>query len=52
MIELRVRPEAELDAYEAALWYEGEKPGLGAAFLQGIRRTFRFTREACSAHRR
>jgi plasmid stabilization system protein ParE len=40
MTELLVRPEAELDTYEAALWYEGEKTGLGAAFLQAVRRVF------------
>ncbi len=41
MNELRVRPEAELDAFEAALWYESERPGLGAEFLQTVRQTFR-----------
>ncbi len=40
MTELRVRPEAELDAFEAALWYEGEREGLGAVFLQGLRKVF------------
>jgi plasmid stabilization system protein ParE len=40
MTELRVRPEAELDAFEAALWYESERKGLGAAFLQTMRRLF------------
>lgn len=40
MTELRVRPEAELDAFEAALWYEGERDGLGAVFLQALRKVF------------
>jgi hypothetical protein len=40
MIELRVRPEAELDAFEAALWYEGERIGLGGAFLETMRGVF------------
>jgi hypothetical protein len=40
MTELVVRPEAELDTFEAALWYEGEKAGLGAAFLQAVRGVF------------
>jgi hypothetical protein len=37
MTELRVRPEAEVDTFEAALWYEGERNGLGAVFLQALR---------------
>jgi hypothetical protein len=40
MIELRVRPEAELDVFEAAAWYERERTGLGVAFVQTIRRVF------------
>jgi plasmid stabilization system protein ParE len=40
MTDLRVRPEAELDAYQAALWYDNERPGLGAAFLHAVRRAF------------
>ena len=40
MTELRVRPEAELDAFEAALWYENERDGLGARFLHGLRKVF------------
>ena len=28
-LRLIVRPEAEADALEAALWYEGREPGLG-----------------------
>ena len=38
MTELRVRPEAELDVFEASLWYEQERDGLGAVFLQTLRR--------------
>jgi toxin ParE1/3/4 len=37
MTTVRVRPEAELDMFEAALWYEAERPGLGPAFLQAAR---------------
>jgi len=40
MTELRVRPEAELDAFEAATWYESEREGLGASFLRGLRIVF------------
>jgi toxin ParE1/3/4 len=40
MKTLRIRPEAELDMFEAALWYEGERPELGATFLQAVRYVF------------
>jgi hypothetical protein len=40
MKNLRVRPEAELDMFEGALWYDAERPGLGAAFLQAVRYVF------------
>ena len=40
MHRLEVRPEAELDALEAALWYDGEREGLGAEFLAELRATF------------
>jgi hypothetical protein len=40
MSGLRVRPEAELDAFEVALWYEREREGLGTVFLQALRRVF------------
>jgi toxin ParE1/3/4 len=40
MTELRVRPEAELDVFAAASWYEGERVGLGAAFLGRVRSVF------------
>jgi toxin ParE1/3/4 len=33
MTDLRVRPEAEIDAFEAASCYEREREGLGSAFL-------------------
>jgi plasmid stabilization system protein ParE len=35
-----VRPEAELDAFEAASWYAGEREGLGTEFLGELRATF------------
>lgn len=40
MARLDVRPEAELDAEEAAAWYEGERGGLGVTFLTELRATF------------
>lgn len=40
MKPLRVRPEAEIDALEAALWYEGERIGLGGEFLVAVREVF------------
>ncbi len=40
MPRVTVRPEAELDALEAATWYEGERVGLGAQFLGELRATF------------
>ncbi len=43
---LRVRPEAEQDMFEAALWYEGERAGLGARFLDSVRRVFLRIQEA------
>lgn len=40
MSELHVRPEAEVDAFEAASWYEREREGLGSAFLARLDRVF------------
>jgi hypothetical protein len=40
MTPLRVRPEAEIDAFEATLWYEGERPGLGGELLDAVREVF------------
>jgi len=40
MTKLGVRPEAEIDAFEAALWYESERSGLGIEFLDAVRETF------------
>ena len=40
MKALRVRPEAEIDAFEAALWYESERIGLGGEFLGAVREVF------------
>ena len=40
MPRLHVRLEAELDALEAASWYEGERAGLGMEFLAELRATF------------
>ena len=41
MTKLGVRPEAEIDAFEAALWYESERSGLGIEFLDAVREAFR-----------
>lgn len=35
-LELRLRPEAELDLSDAALWYEGQRSGLGHEFLDEV----------------
>jgi plasmid stabilization system protein ParE len=40
MARLLVRPEAEFDLLEAALWYEGERHGLGGQFIEAVRATF------------
>lgn len=40
MPRLTVRPEAELDALEAASWYESERADLGTEFLDELRTTF------------
>jgi plasmid stabilization system protein ParE len=32
-VEVRLRPEAEQDLYEAARWYEEQRRGLGQEFL-------------------
>jgi len=37
MRALHVRPEAELDMFEAALWYDREQSGLGTEFLKAVR---------------
>lgn len=40
MPRLLVRPEAEFDLLESAVWYEGERDGLGEQFLDAVRATF------------
>lgn len=35
-LEVRLRPEAELDLADAALWYEEQRPGLGHQFLDEV----------------
>ena len=40
VIPLRLRPEAELDLLEAAVWYDNEQLGLGDEFLLSVRRTW------------
>lgn len=39
MTPLRVRPEAELDIFEASIWYENERDGLGEVFIGAVRRS-------------
>lgn len=36
-VEVRLRPEAEQDVAEAALWYEANEPGLGAQFVDLVK---------------
>lgn len=33
---VRVRREADLDIIRAAIWYETQRPGLGAEFLEAL----------------
>lgn len=35
-LEVRIRPEAEQDLTEAAIWYEEQSPGLGTQFLDEV----------------
>jgi hypothetical protein len=37
MTGLLVRPEAEMDIFEAASWYEREQEGLGVRFVSRVR---------------
>jgi hypothetical protein len=37
---LRVRPEARVDIFDAAQWYEDREPGLGMAFIAEIDAAF------------
>ena len=41
MAALVVRPEADLDILNAALWYEGERFDLGEQFLAAIERSLK-----------
>jgi len=34
---LRVTPEAEVDIFQAALWYESERSALGSEFMLAVR---------------
>ena len=38
---LIVRPEAEADITDGALWYDEQRPGLGIAFTAAVRRAIR-----------
>lgn len=38
-VEVRLRPEAEQDLLETALWYEANEPGLGGQFLDQVQVT-------------
>jgi plasmid stabilization system protein ParE len=45
-LELRLRPEAELDLSDAALWYEEQRPGLGHQLLDEVLTIFSKLTEA------
>jgi plasmid stabilization system protein ParE len=45
-LELRLRPEAELDLSDAALWYEEQRPGLGHQLLDEVLAIFSKLAEA------
>src|SRR5437879_5555556 len=38
-LDVRLRPEAEDDLAEAAVWYEEQQPGLGQRFLDAVTAT-------------
>lgn len=40
-LTIYVRPEAETDIEEAAIWYEKQRPGLGDEFLDELRSVFK-----------
>lgn len=48
-VEVRLRPEAEQDVAEAALWYEAHEPGLGAQFVDQVQATINTIAEQSSA---
>ena len=39
-LEVRLRPDAEDDLFEAASWYETQRQGLGQQFLDSVTATF------------
>jgi plasmid stabilization system protein ParE len=39
-LEVRLRPEAELDLADAAYWYEGQQQGLGRQFVDEVLAVF------------
>ena len=45
-MNLRVLPEADREALEAALWYEEQRPGLGDDFLAERERVLEKVRES------
>ncbi len=45
-LEVRLRPEAELDLADAALWYEAQRSELGQQFLDEIVSVFSSIAEA------
>jgi len=40
ILEVRLRPEAEMDLTDAALWYEEQSPELGHQFLDEVASAF------------
>lgn len=49
-VDLRLRPEAEQDLVEAALWYETNEPGLGRQLLDQVQVTLASIAEHPSAY--
>jgi plasmid stabilization system protein ParE len=51
-VAIRLRPDAEQDLADAAMWYEEQRPGLGQEFLDEALATFSAIAErplACAA---
>ena len=40
-LRVYIRPEAETDIEESAVWYEKQRPGLGGEFLDELRTIFK-----------
>ena len=49
-LEIRLRPEAEEDLADAAVWYEAQRSGLGQEFLDRVFSTFNLIAERPNMH--